>query len=119
MLEIKAGSAKPEMFLLMSSKLMLVMYDLLCFFEDKGIYSHVITSMHRSGDAGVHGTMPCRGVDLSCRHIPQDTLDVAVKYINQKYVYDSKRPDKKTMIIHSTLTGAGDGGVHIHLQTLK
>lgn len=69
----------------------------------------VITSGHRAGDSGVHGTIPCRGLDLrsTIYNRPRQVVDD----INLQWVYDPDRPELKVAIYHD----AGSGN-HIHLQ---
>ena len=77
-------------------------------------YNNVIqliymTSAFREGDNGVHGTTPCRGLDLRSHGLenPQALCDK----INKAWIYDPKRPDKVCAIFHDV--GQGE---HIHLQ---
>ena len=69
----------------------------------------VITSGYRKGDKGVHGTLPCRGIDIRSRiyENPQAIVDD----INRHFIYDINRPEKKCAILHNV--GHGE---HIHLQ---
>ena len=69
----------------------------------------VLTSGFREGDAGVHGTMPLRGLDIRSTVFknPQQICDD----INKEWIYDDKRPDKKVAIYHNV-----GKGLHIHLQ---
>ena len=72
----------------------------------------VITSAHRPGDLGVHGTYPeTRGLDLRCRNAAQGK--VVCDYINSRYQYDPDRPDKMCAIFHKV----GNGAYHLHLQS--
>jgi hypothetical protein len=69
----------------------------------------VVTSHFRQGDKGVHGTNPCRGLDIRSWVYgdPQSICEM----INRAYEYDPKRPDKRCAILHNV--GKGE---HIHLQ---
>ena len=69
-----------------------------------------ITCGYREGDIGVHGTVPCRGIDLRSWIYPnpQDIVD----RVNSKWIYDPDRPDMKCAVLHATKSGA----LHIHLQ---
>ena len=69
----------------------------------------VVTSGYRVGDTGVHGTDPCRGMDIRSwiYSNPQGIVDD----INEHFIYDTDRPKKKCAMLHSV----GDG-MHIHLQ---
>ena len=68
-----------------------------------------ITSGYREGDAGVHGTWPCRGLDVSAKAFkdPQALADDA----NSVWIYDNNRLEKKCVVYHD----AGNGW-HLHLQ---
>ena len=69
-----------------------------------------VTSIYRENDRGVHGTLPCRGLDLSCpdRHFGK----LIETYVNQKFEYDNDRPEKKCCMYHDV-----GSGWHIHLQS--
>lgn len=69
-----------------------------------------ITSLYRENDLGVHGTIPVRGADLSCKN---DHLGYMIeKDLNELYTYDPVRPDRKVCMYHD----AGTGGKHLHVQ---
>lgn len=73
-------------------------------------YSNVVfTSGYREEDKGVHGTSPCRGIDIRSRvyEEPQKVADD----INTHFIYDPERPEKKCAKYHDT-----GKGLHIHLQ---
>jgi len=73
-------------------------------------YEFKITSQFRIDDPGVHGTLPLRGIDTSCKN---DSLGLLVsQYVNSKWVYDSRRPRKVCCRYHD----AGSG-YHLHFQT--
>lgn len=73
-------------------------------------YSGVVfTSGYREGDKGVHGTLPCRGMDIRSRIY--DDPEKVVNDINTHFIYDPNRPDKRCAILHDM--GKGE---HIHLQ---
>lgn len=73
-------------------------------------YSEVVfTSAYRKDDKGVHGTIPCRGLDI--RSWIYDEPQKIVDDINKHWEYDFKRPEKKCAILHNI--GKGE---HIHLQ---
>lgn len=68
-----------------------------------------ITSMHRSGDSGVHGTMPLRAVDLRCR---SKTVGTELeRFINSNWCYDPARPGYQVCRAH----GQGNN-YHLHIQ---
>jgi len=69
----------------------------------------VITSAYRGGDKGVHGTDPCRGIDIRS-WVFSNPRKVTDK-INLTWEYDPDRPDKRVGIYHDI--GSGE---HIHLQ---
>ena len=69
----------------------------------------MFTSAFRPG-TGVHGTDPCRGLDIRS-WIYNDPKKV-VNDINTHWIYDPKRPEKKCAVLHDV----GQGN-HIHLQT--
>jgi len=69
----------------------------------------VLTCGYRPGDKGVHGTKPCRGIDIRSRIFKRP--DRVANYINMAWQYDPERPNKKVAIFHD----AGSGN-HIHLQ---
>ena len=76
----------------------------------------VITSGYRDGDKGVHGTSPCRGVDIRSWNLSRvDSSAVSAselcKDVNLHWQYDPSRPEKLCAILHD----AGSGN-HIHLQ---
>ena len=73
----------------------------------------VITSAHRPGDPGVHGQLPCRGLDRRCRNAG---LGNAIKqYINRRWEYDPDRPEMEVCIFHK----CDEYGWHLHTQTHK
>jgi len=70
----------------------------------------VFTCGYRHGDKGVHGTIPCRAVDI--RSWTFKRPDRVCNYVNFEWEYDSDRPEMKVAIYHD----AGSG-FHIHLQS--
>ena len=70
----------------------------------------VITSAYRPGDSGVHGQIPLRGIDLRCRSAAVGNY--IANFVNNRYIYDPKRPKKKCALCHNT-----GKGLHIHLQS--
>lgn len=69
----------------------------------------VITSAYREGDHGVHGTVPCRGLDIRSfiYEKPRHIVDV----LNETFSYDFQRPGMKAAMYHDS-----GHGRHIHLQ---
>ena len=60
---------------------------------------------------GVHSTDPCRGLDLRSWIYTSTKLTEIATYINARWQYDYKRPEKICCYIHNS--GQGE---HIHLQ---
>lgn len=71
-----------------------------CAFEDRGPNS-----------TSVHGVIPYRGLDL--REWVLNDPEAFVKAINDKWIYDPKRPELKCARIHKNRRGEGR---HLHLQ---
>ncbi len=69
-----------------------------------------ITSGHRRGDNGVHGTVPCRGTDLRGRNYTNPKK--IAEHINQVWKYDYRRPELKVCVYHGT-----DSTKHLHIQS--
>jgi hypothetical protein len=69
----------------------------------------VFTSGYRKGDKGVHGQVPCRGLDIRSWIYPDPQM--ICDDINKHWIYDPERPDKKCAIYHNV-----GKGFHIHLQ---
>jgi len=69
-----------------------------------------ITSIYRINDDGVHGTLPCRGIDI--REKNKYIGKYVERHINEMFLYDPNRPDKKCCWFHDV-----GKGVHIHLQS--
>jgi hypothetical protein len=70
----------------------------------------VITSGYREADRGVHGTLPCRGLDVRSKIYGERAASIAAA-LNRKFVYDPERPGTRVAILH----GEGENE-HIHLQ---
>lgn len=70
----------------------------------------LLTSAYRKGDAGVHGQVPLRGIDLRSYRIFPNPEEIC-EDINAHWTYDSNRPEMKVAMYHN----AGSG-FHIHLQ---
>jgi len=71
-----------------------------------------ITSIFRKGDKGVHGAW--RGVDIRTHNLLPGEAQDLTDWINNNFVYDLKRLNMKTAILH---TVGGKSRLHIHLQT--
>lgn len=69
----------------------------------------VITSGYRPKDKGVHGTVPCRAVDI--RSWVFKDPELRANYINHMWEYDYKRPKKQVAFYHDT-----GSGLHFHIQ---
>ena len=70
----------------------------------------VITSGYRKDSKGVHGTVPCRGIDI--RSWIYSNPQVIVDDVNFHFIYDTERPEKRCAIFHNS-----GQGKHLHLQT--
>ena len=84
--------------------------DILMWLADEYPERIIITCGYRPGDKGVHGTIPCRGVDLRSRIFKSP--DRVVNYINLVWEYDHTRPEKKVALFHDV-----GKGYHFHIQT--
>lgn len=69
----------------------------------------MVTSGHRLDDPGVHGTYPCRGLDL--RSWIYEYPERMCQLMNDWWGYDAKRPHKQVAKVHDS-----GKGKHIHLQ---
>ena len=67
------------------------------------------TSGYRKEDKGVHGTDPCRGIDIRSKDF--DDPKAVEEDINAHWTYDPERPEKGCALFHDV--GRGE---HIHLQ---
>ena len=83
--------------------------DILMWLIDEFPDRIVFTCGYRAGDKGVHGTIPCRAVDL--RSWTFRSPDRAANYINMVWEYDHKRPEKKVAVFHDS-----GSGFHFHVQ---
>ena len=82
-------------------------------------FKKIITSTYRLGDRGVHGTMPCRGLDLRSKHLPEKKCREIEREINQKWSYDSDRKDMKVCLYHKTKHGAYHFHIQVHDRTRR
>ena len=69
----------------------------------------VITCGYRPDDSGVHGTNPCRGLDIRS-WVFTNPIKVT-QHINEMFQYDPERPEMNCAVFHDS--GSGN---HIHLQ---
>lgn len=69
----------------------------------------VITCGYRHNDTGVHGQIPCRGIDLRSTTFA-DPKAVETD-INNHWEYDPSRPDMKVALLHDI-----GRGIHFHIQ---
>ena len=69
----------------------------------------ILTSTYREGDRGVHGCIPLRGFDVRSWVFsdPEAICDI----VNDKWIYDTDRPQKKVAMIHDV-----GKGKHFHFQ---
>ncbi len=72
-------------------------------------FEFTITSLYRIDDSGNHGQLPLRAMDLRCRSALVGAI--IETWINDNWVYDPNRADKKCCLLH----GAGSN-LHFHLQ---
>ena len=95
--------------------LLLVGYDPLLVsiigYIDKKYGKVVITSGFREDDIGVHGVIPCRGIDIRSHVYHNPGAEEICDDINGKWQYDPERKEKKVAMVHDV--GAG---IHMHLQ---
>lgn len=73
------------------------------------ISNFCITSAFRENDKGVHGTIPCRALDIRSRTFSDP--ESITNDINDHWVYDPERPNLKCALYHDV-----GQGPHIHLQ---
>jgi hypothetical protein len=69
-----------------------------------------ITSTHREGDTGVHGTNPLRGIDIRHWDLPISPEEICDQ-VNSRWAYDPDRPHMQCAIFHDVGKGA-----HLHFQ---
>ena len=69
----------------------------------------VVTSAYRKDDTGVHKYG--RGVDFRTHHITEDEIKTLCEVVNNRWVYDPKRPEKVCLMYHNV-----GKGPHLHLQ---
>jgi len=84
--------------------------DILMWLIDEYPERVVFTCGHRASDKGIHGTIPCRAVDL--RSWTFRSPDRAANYINMVWEYDPKRPEMTVALFHDS----GEGP-HFHIQS--
>ena len=59
----------------------------------------------------LHGTIPVRAIDIRSWVYPDTKVYRIMTAVNNKWEYDFKRPNKKTMIVHDV-----GRGIHAHIQ---
>ena len=84
--------------------------EILKWVDSEWLNKLVITSGYRAGDTGVHGTDPCRGVDLRS-WVFKNPIEIK-NLINKYWVYDPDRPKKMVCVYHKV----NGGGWHFHVQ---
>ena len=83
--------------------------DMIKDVEDVTGFEFTITSLYRIGDAGNHGQLPLRAMDLRCRNLAFGaTIE---EHVNDAWTYDPQRPNMKCCMIHDT-----GHGLHFHFQ---
>ena len=81
--------------------------QILQWLERKTGLTFTVTSQYRIDDDGVHGTLPLRGTDLSCK-VP--TIGKSVeRFINANWIYDPDRLNKRVARYHGPVP-------HLHIQ---
>lgn len=68
-----------------------------------------VTSLYRIGGKGVHSVLPLRGLDHRCRDKREG--DKIAAFVNKKWKYDPKRPNKVCCMCHDV-----GKGIHLHYQ---
>ena len=82
--------------------------NLLLWLEGTTGLEFVQTSLYRKNSA-VHGTIPLRAVDLSCR---VSSIGAAIEdFVNTNWIYDPQRPEMKCAYYHDS-----GQGPHLHIQ---
>lgn len=80
-----------------------------CFVRTEEEQKQLFSNGQAVSPFSVHSSVPCRGADCSSLKVAglnQKVLD----YINNKYIYDIKRPQLKTVLHH------GGTALHLHFQ---
>ncbi|MCG8642739.1 MAG: hypothetical protein MI862_23635 [Desulfobacterales bacterium] len=68
----------------------------------------------------LHGVLPVRAVDLrSWCYVPESLAYEIMHWINQVWIYDPSRPDKKVAIIHRVNGGALHFHIQVHPNTVR
>jgi len=75
----------------------------------KGYGRLIFTSGFRLNDPGVHGQIPCRGIDI--RSYVYKKPEELITEVNKHWIYDKSRPEKVCALLHDVGLGR-----HIHLQ---
>ncbi len=90
-----------------------VLSEVLLWIQEKiPEFRMVFTSGFRVYERGVHGTNPCRAVDLRCH---DKMIGPYIKNtVNSTWEYDYKRPRKGCALFHS-VTGKEED-LHLHVQ---
>lgn len=97
-------------------RLLLILADFINYLVDRKVSYVVLASIIREWDKdSVHGYG--RGIDVSITNISYILGLEAMNYINDKYQYDKKRPEIRTIIFHRT-DRLDDPGWHFHLQSM-
>ena len=83
--------------------------EVLLWLEEATGQEYLITSLHRIGDEGVHGTIPLRAADLRMRnvHIGYEIATV----INETWQYDPARQEIGCAWCHGVASN-----FHLHVQ---
>lgn len=111
------SSAKWDMFGLLKTKVSKIFFEICETVECLGKEHIIITSMIRpkKNDSGVHEL--ARAIDFVIPYLNDNEINSILDAVNTNYVYDIKRPEKKTLIYHST-DSYNASGYHFHLQVM-
>ena len=85
-----------------------MLMDIIAWIEDKFLKA-ILTDGYRPDDKGVHGTIPCRGIDLRDTYGDPKYVETEV---NRRWIYDPARLHKNCAVYHDT-----GKGWHLHIQT--
>ena len=109
-------------FNLLHEKLQRVFFEAAIELYDIYHKAFLVTSMQRAGSSGVHGTEPCRGIDVDvCDKavyiggvLPEEA-EYIVRVINGFFRYDPERPWLK-VAVYGALDPTERHWNHIHFQ---
>ena len=82
--------------------------EIVCWLGEE--YPDITITCGYENRPGVHGTIPCRGIDIRS-HIFPDPWKV-VNHINDNWCYDPLREHKQVALCHTV-----GRGMHLHIQS--